>query len=346
MKSPLDNLEFTWPKLGNEAVLSFLDESLKNDQLARVYIFCGPDDLGKGTVARALARNLLFRDRPELKKNGNDQDFSSLESDFHVLKCEEGKRNISIESTREFIHSLSMSSFLDSYKIGLVKGAELLSEGSANALLKTLEEPRAKVLIILLTTNLESLPATIISRAQVLNFYQVPSNQVYDYLLDNFGVSRSQAKNLSALSLGRPLRAVHFLENEDIYQKYLSLASILLKLINLPLSDRWSLMKGMIGARATFSESGREMRLILEIWQGVFRDLLLLNASHDDLLQFSALDNEVREAWRVLGASLGDNFENINAYLLAKSQLLKKHQDYLDANVSPKNILDSLVINL
>lgn len=346
MKNTIDKLEFIWPKFGNKAVLSFLDESLKNNRLARAYIFCGPAGLGKSTIARSLAHNLLFRDRPDLKLDDDKQDFSSLESDFHVLECEVGKKNISVEATRDFIHSLSMSSFLDSYKIGLVRGAELLSEGAANALLKTLEEPRNKVLIILLTTNLESIPLTIISRAQVLNFYPVQNSEVYDYLLENHQVTRSQAKNLSALSLGRPLRAVYFLENEEMYQKYLALASILLKLINLPLSDRWPLIKGLIGGKANFAEASGEMRLILEVWQGVFRDLLLLNASHEDLLQFTALDSELRDTWQNLSTLFGNHHNRLEAYLLAKNQLLKKHQDYLNANVSPKNLLDSLLINL
>ncbi len=221
-----------------------------------------------------------------------------------------------------------------------------MSEGAANALLKTLEEPRSKVLIILLSTNLESLPATIISRAQILNFYPVQADKVYDYLLENHGVTRSQAKNFSCLSLGRPLRAVRFLEDDELYQKYLLLARTLLKLISFPLSERWSLGKGLIDARASFSESVAEMRLILEVWQGVFRDLLMLNAGHQDLLQFAALNEEILPIYKNLAVSFNDNHGDLNAYLLEKSKLLKKHQDFLDANVSPKNLLDSLLINL
>ncbi|MDD3301910.1 MAG: AAA family ATPase [Patescibacteria group bacterium] len=347
MENSADKLQFAWPKLGNEAVLAFLDESLKNDQVASAYIFSGPDDLGKATIARALAKNLLFRDRPDLASQENaEQDFSSLKSDFYILTCEEGKKNISVEATRDFIHSLSMSSFLDSYKIGLVKGAESLSEGAANALLKTLEEPRDKVVIILLTTNLESLPATIISRAQVLNFYPVPTDQIYDYLLEHYGVSRSVAKNLAALSLGRPLRAVKFLESDAWYLKHLSLAGVLLKLLVRPLNERWSLANGIIGSRASFAESSEEFLLVLEVWQGVLRDLLMLNSGHEDLIQFAALAEELKITYRSLSNSFKDNHNDLNNFLLEKEKLLKKHQDYLQANVSPKNLLDSLIINL
>lgn len=347
MENEADKLQFTWPKLGNEAVLAFLDESLRNNQVANAYIFSGPDDLGKATIARALAKNLLFRDRPDLADSENtEQDFSSLKSDFYVLECEEGKKNISVESAREFIHSLSMSSFLDSYKIGLVKGAESLSEGAANALLKTLEEPRDKVVIILLTTNLESLPATIISRAQVLNFYPVPTDQIYDYLLEHYGVSRSVAKNLAALSLGRPLRAVKFLESDAWYLKHLSLAGVLLKLLVRPLNERWALANGIFASRSSFAESSEEFLLVLEVWQGVLRDLLMLNSGHEDLLQFAALDEELKNTYRHLSASFQDNHDDLNNFLLNEEKLLKKHQDYLQANVSPKNLLDSLIINL
>lgn len=347
MRNSAEKLKFEWPKLGNEAVLEFLDKSLANDKLAQAYIFSGPSDLGKATVAKALAKNILFRDRPDLIQEGaTGADFASLNSDFYVLECEEGKKNISVESTRDFIHSLGMSSFLNSYKIGLVRGAEMLSEAAANALLKTIEEPKDKVLIILLTTNLESLPATIISRAQVLNFYPVPSKRINDYLLENYGVSRSVAKNLAALALGRPLRAVKYLEDDVWHLKHLSLAGILLKLLIQAPADRWSLANGIINSRSSFSESSAEFIFVLEIWQGVLRDLIMINSGHEDLLQFTALDEELKNTYKEISSRFGDNHEKVNSYLLEKEQLLKKHHTYLQANVSPKNLLDSIIINL
>lgn len=222
----------------------------------------------------------------------------------------------------------------------------MLSEAAANALLKTIEEPKDKVLIILLTTNLESLPATIISRAQVLNFYPVPSKRINDYLLENYGVSRSVAKNLAALALGRPLRAVKYLEDDVWHLKHLSLAGILLKLLIQAPADRWSLANGIINSRSSFSESSAEFIFVLEIWQGVLRDLIMINSGHEDLLQFTALDEELKNTYKEISGIFGDNHEKVNGYLLEKEQLLKKHHTYLQANVSPKNLLDSIIINL
>jgi len=199
---------FEWPEIGNDNLIEFLDRSLFQKKLAQTYIFAGPEDLGKSTMALAFARNLILSDRQEVR------DFSSVNSDLHILNREPGKKNISIEAVRDFIKMLSLSSFLNSYKIGIIKGAETLSSEAASALLKTLEEPRDKVIIILLTSSVDLLMPTIVSRSQVLYFYPVAFDIIYDYLVKELNLKRGEAKNMAALAAGRPLLAVKFAENE------------------------------------------------------------------------------------------------------------------------------------
>jgi DNA polymerase III delta prime subunit len=88
---------FEWPQIGNENLIEFLDRSLFQHKLAQTYVFSGPEDLGKSTVALAFARNLIISDVAETR------DFSSVNSDLHILSREPGKKNISIEAVRDFI---------------------------------------------------------------------------------------------------------------------------------------------------------------------------------------------------------------------------------------------------
>ncbi|HPY99512.1 MAG TPA: DNA polymerase III subunit delta', partial [bacterium] len=141
---------FDWPPIGQDKVVAFLEKSLVSGKLAQTYIFAGPKDLGKSSLALAFARNLWQSDRGAAG-SGN---FESLNSDLYILEKDDDKQVIGVEATRNFIKRLGLSSFMNSYKIGIIKEAETLSSESQSALLKTLEEPRAQVVIILLTEKL------------------------------------------------------------------------------------------------------------------------------------------------------------------------------------------------
>ena len=164
-------ITFTWPLVGNFQIIEFLERSIVNDKVAGTYIFNGPDNLGKTTVARYFAQCLLCQNRQsgqgnlpcgqcpsclqfqvrdqELLSGIDQEEIADAHGDFHIIKRAKDKKNITVEQVREFINILSMSSFLGFYKIGLIKHAESLSLEGANALLKTLEETKDLVVIIL-----------------------------------------------------------------------------------------------------------------------------------------------------------------------------------------------------
>ncbi|HMK86068.1 MAG TPA: DNA polymerase III subunit delta' [Steroidobacteraceae bacterium] len=84
--------------------------------------------------------------------------------DFYLVRLEEDAQQIKVDQIRDLIESLSLSSYRSGYKLAIIQGAEALNANSANALLKTLEEPTDKTLLILITRPSHRLPATIASR--------------------------------------------------------------------------------------------------------------------------------------------------------------------------------------
>lgn len=347
-----DVLGGNWPALGNAAVIYFLSKNLRGANLAQAYIFAGVSDLGKFSIALTFAKNLLLADPAYSDKfNQADEalaspeDFAALNGDIHVLQVEADKKNISIEQTRAFIKILSLSSFLNSYKIGIIKGAENLSLEAANALLKTLEEPKEKVLIILTTNDLERLPATIVSRSQVLRFYPVSSDIIYNYLVNSEGCERSQARALSGLALGRPLRALKFLSEPDFYDNYLAAARVFAGSFSLNINERLGVLSSVWSARSSGREAVAKAEEILEIWQGLGRDLLLLNLAAPDLIQHHVLLGELKAALEVLAARLNESEERA-AYLSNILNKISQAQMYLRANVGPGQVLENILINL
>lgn len=326
-------IEYTWPTIGNEKVIEFLERGLKNNRIAQTYIFSGADDLGKSTVALAFADNL----------QGHPQGFNS---DLHILEPEADKKSISIEAVREFIKTLNLSSFLNSYKIGIIKRADLMSPEAKSALLKTLEEPKEKVIIILLTVDEHNLPETILSRAQILYFYPVPAATIYDYLLKNHGVNRNMAKDLSSLALGRPLAALKLFENPEAYEAYLRKAAGWLELMRANASERLGILDHIFTDK-TWSKSAVEAaNAVILMAEGLARDLLLLSLDKDEHLQHAVLKEDLERTLEALGGNIGDGGRGVGpAGILNQFQLLSQAKEYLAGNVNPRLVLEQIVLN-
>ncbi len=330
----MENLEkpikkYVWPAIGNDKAIEFLNRSLESRKLAQTYVFIGPEELGKSTIALAYAKNL-------------QGSYDGFNSDLYILTPEAGKKSIGIEAVREFIKMLNLSSFMNSYKIGLIKEADLLSEEAKSALLKTLEEPRDKVVIILLVTSEESLPATILSRSQKVYFYPVPAATIYDYLIENYGTKRSEAKDLASLALGRPLKAIRYLDNPELYKTYLEEAGKFLSLFGMDINLRLKILDSIFSDR-TYSRQASESALsFLLMGEGLLRDLLLLTLGQKDRVQHLVLINELEKS---LASLPGENEEKIPT-ILNQLKLIAQAKEYLVSNVNPRLILEQLVINL
>ncbi|MFH1661611.1 MAG: hypothetical protein ABIA02_00730 [Candidatus Falkowbacteria bacterium] len=337
-----NDFEFNWPLVGNKQITEFLSRGIVNDKISGSYIFCGPDNLGKTTVANYFAKSLICENKE--KKSGIlpcgecqpcKQMQNGIHGDVHLIKKLDDKKNISIEQIRVFIRTLGMASFLNSYKIGIIKHAESLSIEASNALLKTLEEPKNKVVVILVVTNIDSLPETIVSRSQILKFNCVNSDIIYDYLINEHKAKRSLAKDLSHLCLGRPALAIKFLEDKEFLDNYLNQAQSFLNILKGDLNNGFLEVEKLIGVRATGQDASRSAKRILEVWQGITRDFLLLENNQDDLVQHLSFKDDMKKIK-----------EKINAKTFMEFiKNLRRSEEYLNANVNPKLVLENVVIS-
>lgn len=371
MKNRESNVKFNWPFIGNNHIVEFLSKSILNNNLAQAYVFLGPDNLGKTTIANYFAKSLLcqkmdnkakelkivlpcnncsscgqFRDSTSFfnntDNNASDDAINITHGDFHLIKKEDGhhpggvnKKDISIKQVREFINILSMSSFLGKYKVGVIKNAESLNDKAANALLKTLEEPKDNVVIILTTNSAESLPDTIMSRSQVLNFYPVNTDVIYDYLIKNYNAPRSAARNLSRLCLGRPALAVKFFENKEFYNNYIEKVNVFLSFINQDINKRFNSIKGLLNQNSN-QELAKTAFKTIEIWKGLIRDLLLMDLGHVDLIQHQVVSSELD--------GLKGRFKTDSKLRIFK--VLQTGEKYLQANVNPELVLENIAANI
>lgn len=348
----LENNKINWPLVGNKHITEFLSRGIANKNLTGTYIFSGPDNLGKTTIANFFAKVLFCENNgPESKSlpcetcsscnkfsniNKEDISYSSVHSDLYLVKKEKDKKNISIEQVKELIRSLNMSSFLNSYKIGIIKHAETLSEGAVNALLKTLEEPKDDVITILITSDVDLLPETIASRSKILKFNIVDSDIIYDYLIETHKASRSIAKNFSRACLGRPALAIKFMNDKEFKEKYFERALVFLQFTSQDINERIISINDLMDSKVSGQEAVKITERIIEIWQGITRDLLLLEFSNRDLIQHEIISKELMKA--------KEKFKINNLLDLIKN--LKQANNYLRANVNPRLVLENIAINI
>ncbi|OGF24602.1 hypothetical protein A3H66_03360 [Candidatus Falkowbacteria bacterium RIFCSPLOWO2_02_FULL_45_21] len=341
-------VKLNWPLVGNRHIFEFLAKSLSNKNVSGSYIFAGPANIGKNTAAHYFARSLVCEssNQPALSCGACQacqEAIKGTHSDIYLIKKETDKKNISVDQIRGFIRSLGLSSFLNSYKIGIIRGADSLSEGAANALLKTLEESKVKVVIILTVADIEVLPKTIISRSQILRFQPVESDTIYDDLIKNHGASRSQAKNFSRLAAGRPALAVKFLEDNEYCEDYKAKVQSFIDFLSPDLNQRFKAIEKILGERVHNQESANLAGKIIDIWQNLARDLMLEDLGLADLVQHQAFDKELAAMKNKLNQPAGQ--AGLKS-LLSLINILKQAKEHIGFNVSPKLALEKAAVSL
>ena len=185
--------------LFNEGVNKCLNTIIKNKAYANGYIFYGSEGVGKKQTALKFIKEIFKQSSPnenieEKISNNNHPDFLIIEPDSLLsdkrLKSSDrektpksGAETIKIAQIRNIKTFLGQKSINSDKKIVLINDAHLLNEASSNCLLKTLEEP-SNGIFILLTSKLNLLLDTIISRCQIVRFRSFSSKQLDSILRD------------------------------------------------------------------------------------------------------------------------------------------------------------------
>lgn len=161
--------------VGQEHIERTIKNAIAQDKVSHAYLFTGPRGTGKTTTARLLAKALLCEKGPTVEPDGTCDDCEMIAAGEHpdVYELDAASRT-GVENVREeIIGRVQFAPTRGRYKVYIIDEVHMLSTAAFNALLKTLEEPPAHVIFILATTEIQKVPATILSRCQRYDFTRI-----------------------------------------------------------------------------------------------------------------------------------------------------------------------------
>ena len=176
--------------IGHKKQLSILENAMKKRAVSQAYLFLGPENVGKFTIALDFGKKLT----------GSGKD---LNPNLYIVKPEINEENskqkeIKIEAIKDLQHWLSLSSYAENMKVAIIDEAQKLNKTAQNALLKTLEEARLNTVTILVSQDEKKILPTILSRCHKIKFGTVSNGELQESSEEEIG------KDVLFWSIGKP----------------------------------------------------------------------------------------------------------------------------------------------
>ena len=320
--------------VGQEQLQEHLKNAIQMDKVSHAYIINGERSSGKEFIAKIFAMSLQCENRQGIEPCQECHSCKQALSGNHpdiIFITHEKPNTIGVDDIRSQINGdVAIKPYSGPKKIYIMNEGEKMTVQAQNALLKTLEEPPEYVVLLILTTNVESLLPTILSRCVVLNMKPAKDKQVKRFLMENMGIPDYKADICVAFARGNVGKA-RLLANSEDFDKVKEEAITLLKYINeMEINE-------VVAAIKKINEYKFDVNDYLDILSIWYRDVLLFKATHDanDLI----FREEIQYIRRVADRSTYEGIEQI-------IDALEKSKQRLNANVNFDLTMELLLLTI
>jgi DNA polymerase-3 subunit delta' len=330
--------------------------AVERNRLSQSYLFVGPDGVGKQLFARKLAQCLLCRDSGDPLEacgecTGCRPYLAGNHPDFLFVDRAEGRRELQIDliagpkerrGQAGLCHDLSVRPLAGSRKIAIVNDADTMNEESANAFLKTLEEPPERAVLLLIASNLDAVMPTIRSRCQLVRFSPLSRPDIEALLMEQGMVTSPEDARFAADLCGGSLTTARQLLRPELRDMRSALYS---SIVHSGFSGL-TLAKSMHEAIEAISADTPEQRInanwlirfAIEFYQSALRTL----SSSSDGANNPAGMIPAAQTWVRSAGATHETMDMIGALI----ERLMDATGHLEQNVSVPLVLETLLDDL
>lgn len=318
--------------IGQEQVKKHLQEGIKKDSISHAYIINGETGSGRRLLASALTKTLLCEDRTNVGDAcGKCKSCIQVDSNNHpdVRFVTHEKASIGVDDIRDqLINDITIKPYSSSHKIYIVPDADKITEQAQNALLKTIEEPPAYAVIVLITDNAKNLLQTVQSRCVILNTKPLDTKVITEYLIKNLQMEPEQARIAAGFCQGNVGKAINFASSDDFHEMKEEILRLLKKINEMDVSDIMSFVKDLNQRKGRITEY---LDLML-LW---YRDVLMFKVTKDaNILLY-------RDEYKAISEqAVSRNYEDIENIIKA----IDKAKIRLNANVNFDTAVELLIL--
>ncbi|OGO33582.1 MAG: hypothetical protein A2Z16_08765 [Chloroflexi bacterium RBG_16_54_18] len=250
-------------------------------------------------------------------------------SDLSIIQADQVGGTLRVDQVRELLHSLALMPYEGKYRIAVLLRFEEAHPSAMNALLKTLEEPPAQVVIAITAESAESLLPTIASRCEILRLRPMPVMDLSQGLQRMKGIPPQTADLYAHLSGGRPGIALRMADNPELVESRKMWLEFHKHLLAASRRERFSLVEDLLKDRDYLREG-------LRIWLSLWRDVMLVSLK----TRVSVVNLDLEEVITRLVDQFGQEGS------VQKIAILEKTITLLDRNINPRLALEVLMLDL
>ncbi|MDO4478992.1 MAG: DNA polymerase III subunit delta' [Lachnospiraceae bacterium] len=319
--------------IGHEDIIHHFRAALTTGKISHAYILAGDKGSGKKMLAGIFAAALQCEDREsdpcyqcESCRKAQHQNHPDI-----IRLVHDKPATISVDDIREqVVAAAALKPFESRYKIFIIGDAEKMTPQAQNALLKTIEEPPAYAVFLLLTQSLEALLPTIVSRCVTLNLKPLPDRKIAEYLMAVHHIPAYDAEIAAAFSQGSIGRAREVVLEENYMVKTEETINLLRRI------NKWT-MKEMVDYLKTITSEKLNIQDYLDILRLWFRDVLMFKATKEiDNLIFKKEMKDIREQ------AVKCSYEGLEDILRS----ITRAEERLRANVSFELTVELLLLSV
>lgn len=262
---------------GQDHIKIHFKKAIENNKVSHAYILSGEAGTGRKSLANAFALTLLCEKggtNPCLSCHSCKQALSGNHPDL-LYVTHEKPASIGVDDIREQINdTIMIRPYSGNYKIYIVDEAEKMTVQAQNALLKTIEEPPAYAVLILITANPDAFLPTILSRCVQLKLKPLRDSIIRDFLTDNLAVPEIKADVYAAFARGNLGKAVQIASSEDFRNMYQEVLHLLKHIRDMDISELLDYIRKL-------KEDSVDIQEVLDFMLMWYRDVLLYKVTTD-----------------------------------------------------------------